>query len=1119
MTPRMRTTDVQRQASDPKASVWVSANAGSGKTHALVDRVLRLLLAGSDPSTILCLTFTKAAAALMATRLFERLGRWIALSDAELADTLADLGAPPAGDSDLTAARRLFTRALESPGGLRIQTIHAFCERLLHLFPVEAGLAPGFEVLDERGTRELLEEARNATLGLAIRDPQSPEGRALETALRHIQSDAFDDLMNDVINQRGSLGWILDGPQGLAGADTMLRGAFGLAADDKTATLTAALADIDQRAYGRLANAMETATKKTDRQAAAAFRAIASNPENAGALLMKLFFTTDRKPKQPQSIATRSFRGGHPELSDLIDAEQRRVTDAARHLAAATHVEATLALLQLAAGTLATYESLKRARAAHDFDDLISRTRDLLAGKPQAAWVLYKLDRGLSHILVDEAQDTNPAQWQIVQALCEEFFAGEGGRSTSETRTLFAVGDRKQSIFSFQGAEPRAWEDMKSFFKSRIDAAGQRFEQTRLSLSYRTVQLVLDCVDAVFAKDRIARDGLEANVEIEISHQASRRNEPGLVEIHPVIAPEEGEPNDPWNEPVDRPPSNSPVRKLARSIAADIGSWIGRRRIAALGRAVRPDDILILVQRRSLLFDTIIRELRAADIPVAGADRLRLGESIAVLDLLALSRFALLAEDDYALACLLKSPIVPEPLSEDEIFALAHERGASPLWKRLQESPAPRCRSAFAELAPWLERSGIDGPYCFLARAAIRYRRRIMARLGSEADDAIGALVEAALAFERDHGASLPAFLAWFDAGETEIKRNMEQDTGEVRLMTVHGAKGLEANIVILPDTVATSERRNRSPLFLMPMEAGAKLPLWRVPGLVDVPQLAGWRMGRDQLREEEYRRQLYVAMTRARDELHIYGCQGKYDPKENCWYSMIRTALVGEQASGPEFRDVKGADGETDCWRAGPDPVADPEAPLARPHDPDLPAWIAPLQDAGPMPNPPEAGQQEQRGDDAGLKRGILVHKLLQVLPDVPVAMRRQVAQGIAARQAGDPSAVEDVLALFEAADARAFLAPGALTEVPIIAHDGEGRTTEGRIDRLIVAPDGVLILDFKSDRLVLSDPGPTHPYVRQLRSYAAVLRQIYADRPVRAALLWTSTGQFVEIKADLLS
>lgn len=1095
----------QLEASDPCATVWVNANAGAGKTHVLVDRVIRLMLGGTEPSRIMCLTFTKAAAAEMANRLFERLSTWIALSDEDLSQRLADLGSPRADAPLLERARQLFTRALETPGGLKIQTIHAFCERVLQLFPIEAGIVPHFTMLDDRQSADMMQQARNMVLSAARSDEASPLGAALLDVATRVSADGFDELLTQLLAKRASLRMVLDREDGLAKAEILLRFHLSLG-QGLTPDIVRSGLVIDVQCHLALADALDTGSK-TEKDRAADLRARCRKP---GATLLDLediFLTKGGEPRK--SVANKPTLTKYPDIEDFITTEQHRLVDALGQLGDLECLSATLSLIRLGAGIVESFEQMKRRQGCYDFEDLIIRTGELLSERPDAQWVLYKLDGGIEHLAVDEAQDTSPMQWQIVRSLTDEFFSGEG-RHGRKPRTLFVVGDRKQSIYSFQGADPDVFERVLEDVKAQVDAAKQDFRPVDFVVSFRSAQPILDAVDQVFMPGSGNRVGLDGATPRDWHHESNRRGEPGTVEIWPLVEPEDADQKDPWQAPVDRDPAHSPRRKLAKHLAQTIRSWIGRRWLASANRTVQPGDILILVRKRSSFFDAMIRALWNEQVPVAGADRLKLGENIAVLDLMALAQFALMPEDDHALAAILKSPVFPRPLTEDELMEIAAPRGTASLWDSLAQRSEDHFSAAASLLRPLIATANAARPFEFLSGILAGARLRFVSRLGSEANDAIDALLDRALDYEEQNGTSLAGFVNWFAAGEIEIKRNMEQGAGEVRVMTVHGAKGLEAPIVILPDTTSAAHEKRSSPLLMLDGgETSARVPLWPVPNLKASKEVQNWKDRQKDIDLAEDRRLLYVAMTRARDELYVCGFKGSRDTHESCWYNTISDALK------PRMEHL----GEDIGWRLGAAPEFREEAaaPAAASPPATPPAWLNRAAQSSSAPDAPAA--PTRRRSFAAVARGILIHRILEQLPDRAEADRAAHISNAVTRAGAEPKLADDLMRLIAHPLLAEILSPQGLSEVPLITAGANGQPERRRIDRLVMSGEDILVADYKTDRAVPESPEACNPeYLMQMAEYRDALRLIHPHWTLRFCLVWTEAPKLMELPDTLL-
>ena len=1105
MSRNLQASRAQLKASDPAATAWVNANAGSGKTHVLVDRVIRLMLAGTEPSRIMCLTFTKAAAAEMANRLFERLSKWIALEDEVLAAELAKLDSPRADTALLERARQLFTRALETPGGLKIQTIHAFCERVLQLFPVEAGVVPHFTMLDDRESLSLLQSARNAVLQSAKSDGGSVIGAALLDVANRVNPDQFDKLLTQLLAQRSTLRHVLVEETGLAHAESLLRQHLSLEQGLTRDVLTSGL-PLDKDAYARFAAALDGGNEN-DRKRADLLRRSCARPDSS---LMDLqdFYLTGNFEARKKDMATPTVLKRHAWLTGFIQSEQNRLLDTLGRMGDLECYSATQSVLRLGSAIVREFERAKRSRGAYDFEDLITRTGELLRERPDAAWVLYKLDGGIEHLLVDEAQDTSPMQWEIVRALTDEFFAGEG-RHGRKPRTLFVVGDRKQSIYSFQGADPNVFERVLADVKAQVEGAGQDFREVDFSVSFRSAPQILEAVDLVFAPESRARTGLDGDQRRDWHHEPNRRDVEGTVEIWPLHEPDDTEKPDPWQAPVDREPASSPRRRLAKELAGKIKGWIGTRMLPARGRTVEAGDILILVKSRNSFFDAMIRALWNEHVPVAGADRLKLGENIAVLDLMALAQFALMPEDDHALACLLKSPLLPRPLTEDELMMVAAGRGVLSLWESLTRHQGQPFTDAVRLLAPLIGQAPAARPFEFLSGVLARSRLSFVSRLGSEANDAINALLDRALDYEEAHGTSLAGFVNWFQAGEIEIKRNMEQGAGEVRVMTIHGAKGLEAPIVILPDTAGGHESKQGDPLLMLEGGGGdEKVPLWPVPRLKAARHVTALKSVQKDAGTAEYRRLLYVAMTRACDELYICGYRGKREQMEDCWYNTMRLAL--------ESRMTPLADGGG--WRLGAAPVMAEPSSAAAPSKTgaEWPSWIG--REIEARSATPEASQPRRRSA-ARVERGILIHRILQNLPDLPEDQRHQHIEAAVKRAGAEPELAAQLIELLAHPVLAELLSAEGHSEASLIVQGPDGAMERRRLDRLVITPKGILVADYKTDREVPGSPEACQPdYLLQLATYRDALRLAEPGKPLRFCLVWTEGPTLMPIPDTLL-
>jgi ATP-dependent helicase/nuclease subunit A len=1125
MTAGAAPLEGQRRAADRAASVWVAASAGTGKTKVLTDRVLALLLGGASPRRILCLTFTKAAAAEMSIRLAHRLSHWSIAADGTLATAIAEITGTPPGAEMLDEARRLFARLLDTPGGMRIDTIHAFCQSVLRRFPLEAGVAPHFTVLDERSAAEALIEARNAIL-------DRPDlAAAIAEIARHAGDGGFDDLIKTLAGERARLEPLL--ADGVEPVKAPLRDLLGVGVNETAEGLVAAACrDFDDGLVLAAARALIADGSKTDAargdDMARWLEAVAARDARFDDYC-DCFFTQKGEPLK--SIYTKGFAKAHPQEAAALDAEAGRVRDAvARRKAAALHA-ATAAVLEIAAALSQTYASHKERRALLDYDDLILKTRDLLSRPGVAPWVLFKLDGGLDHILIDEAQDTNPEQWQVIERLAAEFFVGEGARDAD--RTVFAVGDVKQSIFSFQRADPASFPRMRDHFAGQVAGAGKPWLPLDLEVSFRSVPAVLNAVDAVFARPEAA-DGV-VPPGTRMHHRPHRAGMAGLVEIWPTLRPDDPVADSGWAPPAGRRGRQAPATRLARLLAARIKGWIDKgEMLPARGRSVAAGDILVLVRRRNAFLMELVRALKELGVPVAGADRMRLTEQLGVEDLIALGNFLLVPEDDLTLATVLKSPLFD--WDDDRLFDLAWPRGERSLWAELRRrSGEPAFASAAGELSALLARADFHPPYELYAEllGARGGRRAMLRRLGPDAADPIDEFLAAALAFERIHGASLQGFLAWIAAGDAEVKRDLDQrGRDEVRIMTVHGAKGLQAPIVILPDTRQTP---SRLPSLLWTPEG---LPLWcgrdgAAPAYDAAKGVAAAR------RDAEYRRLLYVALTRAEDRLYVCGWETRRAPRDGNWYELVHDGIAVLAEAEPVEIDLAGGERGMGLRLGSPqtaEPRREASARSEVPPETEEPSWLKtppapeptpprPLAPSRPvLPDPAVRSPLSVDGTDRFL-RGRLVHRLLQTLPELAEEAREEAARrylGLAVHgldEAGRPAILAETMGVLAHPDFAPLFGPDSRAEVPVVAVIG-GRAISGQIDRLLVRPDRVLILDYKTVRPAPRDPDSVpRAYLQQLAAYVAAMAAIYPGRPVEAAILWTDGPALMAIPPALLA
>ncbi len=1118
----------QALAADPAAHAALSASAGTGKTQVLSARVLRLLLSGVRPEHILCLTFTKAGAAEMANRINARLAGWVRMRDQDLRSDLINLGERN-DPITMQRARRLFARILDAPGGLRIQTIHSFAQALLAAFPAEAGITPGFQPIEGRAEQELA----RTTLANLLADAESGGGERLIgdvqcLSLRLGEKDAIAYLMqcaraSDALAAIGA-------PETIEGK---LRAVMGLpegAVDDYLAEHCA-----DDRFDCDLLQAIAAANRKWGSATGAKVadsvgQWLALDPAARAAALPELALLVFTGSGDLRKVSA-GQRSADPDYDAHAERLAAAVTELL-HIQTGARLAADMAAgLRAGQAFAAAYSRAKRSAGVADFDDLIRWTRRLLETPGMGEWVRYKLDRRTDHILVDEAQDTNPDQWAIVSALVEEFFSG-ASEAERRVRTLFMVGDFKQAIYGFQGSDPAGFDDMRRATRERSEALrraedesgdGDRlaleFRDLSIDASFRSAPAVLDVVDAVIGEVGYRDMGLP---EQPNRHRAFFDRRPGLVELWKPFAVETGEEaeegEEGWLDETDR--------KYATAIADQIKRWLDEAPVvASTKRPLSPGDILVLVRSRGELASLIVARLFAAKVPVAGIDRLHLSKPFAVRDLLAAVAFAVQPLDDLNLANLLVSPLIG--WDQDQLFDLAYGREKMPLWRVLRDRAGdqPHLTQAHDALGSLLAMADFTTPARFLETilsGPLDGRRKLYRRLGLASRDPIDELLSSAMEFERSETPSLDRFLAWFGRGDVEIQRDPSAPAQAVRVMTVHGAKGLEAPFVILADSTADPARLGgtaRSFKFPLDKEQTVKVPLIRPRKAERVSPFAEVMALKEESDLHEHMRLLYVGLTRAIERLVIAGVEPRGERAENCWHTRVERALLslGAQPEADEhwgeairYRGTVTAApprpkpprtlieaAPVPDWALRPAPVE------SRPPRPLAPSALVDDREAAPAPSP------EQR---AAARRGILIHQLFERLPGVEAEQRPSAATRWLERSAGlgdsaERQALADLVCSIMGDNRFSGLfSPESLGEAPIAATLPDGRVVAGTVDRLLVEDDAVSVIDFKTGRVPAGGDQIPAAHRAQMAAYAEALAVIFPGRAIRSALLYTA-------------
>jgi len=1103
----------QIEAADPQRSTWLSANAGSGKTRVLTDRVARLLLNGTKPENVLCLTYTKAAASEMQNRLFKRLGEWAMMPAGTLRDQLVEMGAAVAVDDAYIAdARKLFAAAIETPGGLKIQTIHSFCAGVLRRFPLEAAVSPQFKEMEDRAAQLLRDEVLEEMAA-------GPHGDAVSGFAKYYTGADVGGFLASITARKAAF---LN-----PASNEDLRTAFnlneGATPDD---AITIAFTGSEGGVVDDMIEACRSATKSYQTFAAKLKALNVDTPDmttlNAVMALLLYADKTSKSRNWPQSNHKSSVEAvAH--IADDVHAWMDRTADAYDYICRVNAYEKSRALLAFATPFVQAYEARKMQRAALDFDDLISKAKALLEDPAVAQWVLFRLDGGVDHVLVDEAQDTSPDQWDIVRLLTQEFSTGIGANPDRQ-RTVFVVGDKKQSIYSFQGADPERFDRMRDYFEGELAQVNRPLQTKELEHSFRSSEAILRLVDQTFTAEMA--DGLGERIK----HIAFKDDMPGRVDVWPVVEPSDKPEEREWDDPIDLKGRTNHQVILARQIAQSIKLMIETERLPVKDgdtwarRNITPGDVLILVQRRSDLFGEIIAACKTAGLDVAGADRLKLGGELAVKDISALLQFLALQDDDLSLAAALKSPLFG--WSEKQLYTLAQPRkkGQS-LWEALRKSGSHE--DTLRVIRDLRNNADFLRPYDLVNRLLVRHggRQNLIARLGHEAEDGIDALLSQALGYEQSAVPSLTGFLTWLQTEDVTVKRQMDTAGDRIRVMTVHGAKGLEAPIVILPDTTKR-KREVRGDL----LTANGQV-FWKPKSDV-MPQVL--RNVQDHMidaQDRERRRLLYVAMTRAENWL-IVAAAGDAGENTDSWHATISGAMGDVDsvdhvtAFGPikRFNRWNWDGGDLVDAKIAPD-IATP-TPKFGDTLPDVPlrhTTRSPSDLGGTKIMP---GETHTDASDVALAWGRIVHLLLEILPQTAPDTRGKTARELA-KNHPDAGLIENLNDIVDEAitllnrPETAWVFDTGMAEVPISANLAALNDEQiyGIIDRLIITETEVIAVDYKSNRVTPDTPGQTPDgVIRQMAAYRDALRQIYPTHRIRSIILWTRTGETTELDDQTL-
>lgn len=1139
----------QYASSNPENSAWVSANAGSGKTHVLTQRVIRLMLAGNAPDKILCLTFTKAAAANMKNRVFSTLAEWTMMADTQLDKEVEKASNKKVTPQLRNRARQLFALALDTPGGLKIQTIHAFCESLLHQFPLEANVPGHFEALQDIEQANMLTQARTQVLSSNVDNAADHYA----TLIPHATDGTIEAGLNAIINKRQEFSSWTQGGIELA-LEPLYEKLDVKKEDTPEGIKNSAILEMlnDKTDISSICAQAAASDKKTDIDLANTLQILIENkePQTTFETVRKAVLTAKNEPKSETRIATKFVKDAIHNAAETLYKIANSIINALEKISALQLLKNSYHLFTIGKAVLQRYENMKRQRGLIDYNDQIEKCANLLTRADIRDWIRYRLDRGIDHMLVDEAQDTSPKQWQIINAITEDFYSGNTAANTN--RTVFVVGDEKQSIFSFQGAEPSEFDHQKRRLKKRVEEAEQSYHAGHLELSFRSTQDVLHAVDAVFNNPENAR-GLTQSGDKPV-HDAVRSQHAGEVQVWPLFYQQKADKTESWLDPIYKKSAEDPAVLLAKKIATTIGEWVGKP-LPGMDKPLRFGDILVLVRKRDKFITAFTRTMKDKGLAIAGADRLTLTDHIAVEDLLALGRVVLLPDDDLSLACVLKSVFFN--IDEETLFDFSYGRENKSLYQNIYMIAQDETHLQYARAKTVIEQvdkiisigraSSVFDFYAYLL-GKMQGRKKILSRLGMEAEDVLDSFLEETLLFTNERNGGLETFITELTNAEPVIKREVELERDEVRVLTVHSSKGLEARAVFLIDHCGPAwTEKHRPDLLKIENETHPNGYLWLSNSNQHVSATKTSVVSIAEAAEAEYRRLLYVGMTRAADRLVVCGYHGLREPKHPHWHQMVKDALA-ETAT-----EITNKAGQIEYWRwVSKEQEAvklDPDAKSKslETSDEAMPAWLfEPAKSDPPLPRPltpsgahalidRETLSNETLKFDSipennsfALQKGNATHKLLEVLPDIAPENRALLAKEYLEKTCHTwttnqrEEVLESVFAIFSDARFETLFEGEAKAEVSLTGRldvKSGSLLISGQIDRLIVTQTHVTILDYKTNRQVPHSIAEVpEEYITQLALYRDLVAKIYANKTVISALLWTQTPELMQIPNEIL-
>ncbi len=1063
----------QLKASDPNISVWTMASAGTGKTKVLIDRLMKLLVRGANPQKILCLTFTKAAANEIKLRINQEIERWSKSDDDELQLMLKNLFGFDPKKQFLSKAKNLLPELFKSPEPIKICTIHAFCQYVLKKFPIEAGISPTFKIIDELLMHQVLEKLKKELFF------EKSCKNAIKYFAQNFHETTIDEILHEIIS-----GKFLSLTDSFSDAQTYkgyLSQKIGIPMNNTEDIVQSYVLNIPIKEQISLKS--ENSKDAEIINSINAYLSLSLKEKiRRWRNLNAIFLNTDQNKRV--SILSKKTKDQNPHLAELLKEWQINFANLIKEIANNTALNASCYLYEIAESLLAKYQSFKVQNEYLDYEDLVFFTNKLLSKSIDKDWVLYKLDGGIDHILVDEAQDTSASQWHVIQNLISDFFSGQ---SRQDDRTIFVVGDEKQSIYSFQGADIKALQNTKYLISSGMKNANKDYKNVQLTNCYRSTQVVVDFIQKSLNQS-------SANFKVP-DVKSMRPTSLGRVELWPML-PQLGQKKGAfWPAPTQIHTHEATKVQVSRIIASYVKNLLSKKIILPSTKAaIKESDITILVQRRNAFTDLLIDSLRKEGLSVCGLDRIKLQSNLSILDVIAIAKFVLLPSDNLNCAIVLKSPLFN--LKENELHEIVFGKT---IWNNLCSSTNPVHKEIFSKMQDILKLYAdySVSDFFFLLLDCLGLRTLLLEANCKSDDQVIDEFLQVTKRFESEIGGNLYNFVDWFENNELQVKRDPLSEGG-IKIMTVHAAKGLESSVVILPNAISLNINENR----ICWIEDDCVLFLPRDKSDL----ITSYKALEEEKSYQEYLRLMYVALSRCKDYLIICSDSSHKEAHKSSWYSIASNAIMQLGVSiKSELLEQLGLKGNIWVLQSQDFEICKKNEELLAPKTKEsliTQKWSQGSPSATALSQIASPPLEEE---DSAALYGSIVHKLLeesangelpQEIFNHPLLFRLSLEERT--------KTISRLKNLFSTDFWQGLFNDKVYTEVPFFDHKND-QSFVGRIDLLAVSEFEVRIVDYKTDAFVpKSEKDIPTKYLEQMHRYKTAISKIYPNQKISAFILW---------------